>query len=57
MVYAAVEIGLGRDCDATATSGITWGYLAGSTAAAVNALRRLEFAAFSVKSMTHDIRG
>ena len=47
------ESGLGRECDLTTTAGLTWGAGAGSaTATAELPLRRLEFAAFSVKSMT-----
>src|SRR4030088_1717801 len=56
MVYAAVRMGLGMDCDWTATSGVTrrpsCRFRRGRSGC-----RRLEFAAFSVKSMAHDSRG
>jgi hypothetical protein len=50
MVYAAAWMGLGRDCDWIATSGITFGFVASSVGYPWRA-SRLEFAAFSVKSM------
>src|ERR1700682_883385 len=57
MVYAAAAMGPGGDCGATATPRRTAVCLAGSAAPPDSLLRRLEFAAFSVKSMGHDIRG
>ena len=54
MVYAAVPMGVGRDCDWTATPGMGFCRFRG---AAICRACRLEFAAFSVKSMFHDIRG
>jgi hypothetical protein len=57
MVYAVVPMGVGRDCDWTATSGQQRGVFAGFRGAAICRAGRLEFAAFSVKSMLHDIRG
>jgi hypothetical protein len=56
MVYAAVPMGVGRDCDWIATSGQQRGSCRFRGAAGCRACR-LEFAAFSVKSMLHDIRG
>src|ERR1700722_18813663 len=56
MVYAALgRAGPGRNCDGIAAWTITHRPVAGSTAAF--RLCRLEFAAFSVKSMGHDCRG
>ena len=57
MVYAAFEVGQGGDCDRTATSREVTPRLTGGFRGDYLAGRRLEFAAFSVKSRPHDIRG